>query len=158
MTKQTDISFRLPQIEADRLIKMEKHYLGDKTFDFPIGGNQLRIPIVSSDKRNEFVMDANSSCIDFKKYTFGNRTRDVFVLVRVDILAGGCHVNPDETRIVGSHIHQYREGYGDKWAVPLPKGFGDTTDIVSIFQHFMNYCNIITKPIFNPSLIKHGNG
>jgi len=139
----------LTQSEADRLIAMEKHYQGNNPHDFPTGGKELRIPLVSGDRRHEFDLDINSKRFNVKKYTFGNRTQNTIVLVRVDLLEGGRHVNPDNREIEGPHIHRYREGFGDMWAEPLPSEFGDPNDIFEVFQRFMDYCSITTKPVFS---------
>ena len=55
---------------------------------------------------------------------------------------GPLHRNPDGEEIPCPHLHIYREGYGDKWAVPIP-----TQDSPNIHDHwqtlqdFMRYCN-----------------
>jgi hypothetical protein len=47
----------------------------------------------------------------------------------------------------------YREGYEDKWAVPVdPARFGNLTDIHGVFQDFCAYCNIQNIPVFQASL------
>ena len=118
--KSYDDPIHLTQEDADRLVVMEKHCLQSKCYPFPREGEKVMVPLVSEDRRHEFEMDVYSSRIDLKKYTFGNRTRRVITLIRVDIGSGGRHVNPDNEAITGPHIHKYREGFGDKWAEPLP--------------------------------------
>jgi hypothetical protein len=142
----------LTQAEADRLLKVGKHYRGKKSYIFPSGGKKLQIPLVSSDKREKFFLDVNSMRLDITKVTFQTRVRIVIPLARVDIIKGGFHRNPDGTIITGSHIHRYREGYGDKWAEPLPSEFGNTDDVFQVFHHFLEYCNVIEKPIFDKPL------
>jgi len=44
------------------------------------------------------------------------------------------------------HLHVYREGYGDKWAVPVPAEFTDTSDLVCTLRDFMKYCNVQECP------------
>ena len=108
--------------------------------------------LVSSDKRDEFILDVNSMRLDVKKFSFGTRTQSIITLARVDIARGGFHRNPDGVKIIEPHIHRYREGYGDKWAEPLPPEFGDTDNIFQVFQHFLTYCNVIEKPMFDNPL------
>ena len=41
----------------------------------------------------------------------------------------------------------YREGYGDKWAVPAPvERYTNVQDLFSTFTAFMQHCNIIDMP------------
>ena len=68
------------------------------------------------------------------------------VLVRLDF-GGSEHRNPDDSEIESPHLHLYREGYGDKWAVPLPDGdFTDTANLMNMLADFMRYCNISEPP------------
>jgi hypothetical protein len=59
--------------------------------------------------------------------------------------------------VIGNHLHRYRAGFGDKWAAPLPEEFGTTDNIFELCQHFLDYCNVETRPIFNQSLLNNGN-
>ena len=46
-----------------------------------------------------------------------------------------------------SHLHIYREGFGDKWAIPAPpEEFPDTTNLLAILEAFMKRCNITDPP------------
>jgi len=62
------------------------------------------------------------------------------------------HRNPDNTEVACPHLHVYREGYGDKWAMPLDDLFADTTDLMNLLEDFMRYCNIIEPPIIQRGL------
>jgi hypothetical protein len=147
-----DDPIHLTQAEANRLLAMKKHRTGSESYEFPFGGKRVKIPLVSEDRRHEFELDVHSKRIDLKKYTFGTRTRRVITLVRVDLRSGGRHINPDHTVVVGTHIHRYREGYGDKCAAPLPPELGNPNSAFDVFQRFMDYCKIVTKPIIVKSL------
>jgi hypothetical protein len=75
-----------------------------------------------------------------------NRARQVVVLVRLD-LAGPTHRNPDGEEVPCPHLHLYREGYGDKWAKPLPADiFSAPTDLWATLQAFQVFCNITQPP------------
>ena len=40
-------------------------------------------------------------------------------------------------------MHLYTEGFGDKWAYPIPSDtFSSLGDAWVTFQEFLNYCNI----------------
>lgn len=77
------------------------------------------MPLQSLDKREHFLLDLSRGRIDLQKVKMQNRGRQVVVLVRL-YLEGALHRNPDDTEVPAPHLHVYREGYGDKWAVPGP--------------------------------------
>lgn len=136
----------LTQTEADRLINLEKHAIDQKPWSFPIEGESVHIPLVSVDKRENFLFDLYRARIDLKKIKFQNRAYSVIPLVRLD-LAGRPHRNPDGTEIGCPHMHVYKEGYGAKWATEVPKDiFRNMDDIWNILEDFMNYCHITNTP------------
>jgi uncharacterized protein DUF6978 len=50
-------------------------------------------------------------------------------------------------RIPCPHLHLYREGYGDRWAVPLPaERFSDAGDPWLLLLEFMQFVNITVPP------------
>jgi hypothetical protein len=136
----------IPQAEADALIAMEKQCIEDKTWLFPEPGGRLEIPLVSSDKRENFVLDITRAQIKLTKATYQNRARQAIILMRLD-LDGPPHTNPDGQEIPCPHLHIYREGYGDKWASPLPAArYPNVRDLFSTFEEFMRHCNITQPP------------
>lgn len=58
-------------------------------------------------------------------------------------MGGNTHTNPDKTDIGGTHLHIYREGYDDKWALPLPGIFTNTNDLVKTLKEFLAYCKVV---------------
>jgi len=139
------MSVEITDSEAQALLQMEKHYLENVSYVFTGLGEAFRIPLFSSDRREEFVLDITRGRVAIKKTTLQNRARKTVVLARLD-LGGSPHRNPDGEEIACPHMHIYREGYGDKWAVPLPKVFTNSSDIQITLDEFMDYCNITTKP------------
>jgi len=136
----------LTQAEADALIAMEKHRATEDRSDFPMGGQSLVLPLQSSDKREQFLLDLSRGRIDLLKIKMQNRGRQVVVLVRLD-LGGAPHRNPDDEEIPTPHLHVYREGYGDKWAVPVPVDrFRVTGDVWATLEDFLRFCNITQPP------------
>jgi hypothetical protein len=136
----------LTQSEADALIAMEKQRVDDTQWDFPDPGARLSIPLVSADKRENFVLDVTRAQVKLTKATFQNRARQAIILMRLD-LDGPPHRNPDDREIPCPHLHIYREGFGDKWAIPAPAtDYPDTTDLFSTFEAFMKNCNITLRP------------
>jgi len=136
----------LTQAEADALIAMEKHRATEDRSDFPMGGQSLLLPLQSSDKREQFLLDLSRGRIDLLKVKMQNRGRQVVVLVRLD-LGGAPHRNPDDEEIPTPHLHVYREGFGDKWAVPVPVDrFRVTGDVWATLEDFLRFCNITQPP------------
>ena len=136
----------LTQAEADVLIAVEKHRSDEGRRDFPMGGQSLSLPLHSTDRREHFLLDLSRGRIDLQKVKMQNRGRQVVVLVRLD-LGGAPHRNPDDEEIPVPHLHLYREGFGDKWAVPLPADrFRNPADTWATFEEFLRYCNITRPP------------
>jgi hypothetical protein len=107
----------LTQNEADKLMAMEKRAVDEKEWFFPAPGDRVAIPLTSLDKRESFMLDVTRARIKLTKATFQNRARSAIILIRLDI-DGPSHRNPDGEEIPCPHLHIYREGYGDKWAIP----------------------------------------
>jgi Family of unknown function (DUF6978) len=46
-----------------------------------------------------------------------------------------------------AHLHLYREGYGDRWAMPLPpERFSDAGDPWLLLLEFMQFVNATVPP------------
>lgn len=145
------MSLILTQQEADALLALEKHYLGNERFIYPGLGGSVRIPLHSLDRREEFSLDITRGRILLEKNTFQTRARKAVPLLRLD-LNGPPHRNPDDVEIPCPHLHLYREGYGLKWAVPAPELFLGITDNLKLLDIFMNYCSVVGKPIVEREL------
>ena len=137
---------KLTQAEANALIALEKHRVNEDRKIFPLGGQSLAIPLQSADRREQFLLDLSKGRIDLLKVKMQNRGRQVVVLVRLD-LGGAPHRNPDDEEIPAPHLHIYREGFGDKWAIRVPTDlFTKTADVWATLEEFMRYCNITQPP------------
>jgi hypothetical protein len=136
----------LTQAEADALIAMEKCRADEKEYLFPRPGERISIPLTSPDKRENFMLDVTRAQIKLTKATYQDRARQAIILMRLD-LDGPVHRNPDGEEILCPHLHVYREGYGDKWAVPAPTDrYTNTLDLFATFETFMLHCNITDPP------------
>lgn len=136
----------LAQAEADALIAIEKHRVDDHQWLFSAPGERLAIPLISPDKREHFMLDVNRGQIKLTKATYQNRARQAIILMRLD-LDGPPRRNPDGSEIPCPHLHIYREGFGDKWAIPAPPSqYTVTLDLFSTFQAFMAHCNVTLPP------------
>lgn len=142
----------LTQVEADALITLAKHRVDATWWDYPDLGGAISVPLVSEDRREQFLLDLRRGRIDLAKGTYQNRGRQVVVLVRLDF-GGAPHRNPDGEEIGSAHLHQYREGFGDKWALPVPTNrFTDLGNPWQTLEDFMRFCNIVEPPIIRRGL------
>ncbi|MCT8554029.1 hypothetical protein KZ463_09410 [Glaesserella parasuis] len=142
----------LTQQEADALLTLGKYDFSDGEYKFPYMGGSLRLSLQSMDKKEIFNLDVTRGYIALEKITFQTRARKAIVLVRLDI-EGPPHRNPDGEEITCPHIHLYREGYGDKWAYPLPDELKSVLDRpYELLDKFMDYCHIIGKPMIQREL------
>ena len=138
---ETDLS----QSEADELIAMRKVPVSDEQYSFPLDGN-LSIPLVSEDRRENFYLDIWRSGTVLTKGRYQNRARNVVVLLRLDF-GGAPHRNPDGSELPCPHLHIYREGFADKWAVQLPTDrFVNIADTWQLLLDFMEYCALVRRP------------
>ena len=142
----------LTQAEADELIAMEKHRTDDKEWDFIVVGGSVSIPLVSADRQQNFLLDMSRGRVDLLRGKYQNRGHQIVILVRLDF-GGRPHENPDGEVLPCPHLHLYREGFGDKWAIRVPPDrFGDTSDLWGTLQDFMVYCNITRPPTIRRGL------
>ncbi len=139
------MEIELTQIEIDYLIKLEKHCIETERYQFPDQGGRIEIPLISIDRKEEFKLDIYRSSVNLSKNTYQNRARKTIALLRLD-LDGSPHRNPDGTEVPCPHIHINKEGFGDKFAYPLPKSFARCKNPADYLESFMNYCNITQMP------------
>lgn len=144
----------LTQAEADALIVLEKHKVDDERYSFPLGGDSIAVPLQSHDRREYFLLDVSRGRINLIKTKMQTRGRQVVILVRLE-LNGPPHRNPDDMDIPCPHLHLYREGFGDKWAFPLPEHIfkSSVTDLSGMLENFMQYCNITQPPQIDKVLL-----
>lgn len=138
----------ITQAEADRLLGLPKGRVDAKAWNYPSLGARIAIPLTSTDKREKFWLDVVRSRIDLTKGTYQNRARKTVVLARLDFGAKP-HRNPDGQPVMSPHLHLYREGYGDKWAVEVPSDDlpTNTEDPWTMLKDFMDFCNVVDRPI-----------
>lgn len=141
----------ISQREADDLLAMEKIALTFEAINFPDFGSAVTVPLISTDGSEEFYLDVRRNRINVNKGTIQNRARTVIILARLDI-GGAPHRNPDGVEIGCPHLHLYREGFGDKWALDATPLIGANADHWSAYQQFIRFCNIVRPPNFQPSL------
>lgn len=142
----------IDQALADFLLSLKKYFEGSKTLDFPRQGGKLALKLYSQDKREEFILDIHNGKNIVSKIKYQTRARQIIVLARLD-LKGAPHENPDGERIPAPHLHVYKEGYGDKIAVPLPaEYFGRCLTVSDYLVAFGDFCNVENLPYFQMRL------
>lgn len=136
----------LTQVEADTLIATPKVRADDNAWSYPGTGGSLIIPLTSEDRRENFLLDIARGRIELRKGKYQMRGHQIIVLVRLDF-GGAPHRNPDGVDIPCPHLHVYREGFGDKWAYPVPTDrFPNLADLWQTLFDFMGYCNVVDPP------------
>jgi len=144
----------LTQDEADYLMRLEKKFTSNAPLILGAGPLKFVRTLISSDGREQFLLDVHRGSLGLKKYTFQERARVIIPLVRVDVGETLRHTNPDGTLIEGSHIHIYREGYDVKFARPLAGlSFRAPDDMIITFEDFARFCNITMIPPITGRLI-----
>ena len=145
--------FQLLQAEADALIAMPKIAGDEVGYEYPTPGGSICVPLLSEDRRENFVLDISRGRIDLYKGKYQKRGRHVIVLVRLDFGPSVRHTNPDGEEFVGPHLHLYREGFGDKWAQPIPAGrFPRLNDLWQTLIDFYGFVNVVEQPRINRGL------
>lgn len=136
----------LTQVEADALLAQEKHRVDEQRWNYPDLEGQISVPLVSADRSESFLLDLRRGRLALGKGTYQNRARQVVVIARLDF-GGAPHRNPDGEEINSPHLHLYREGFGDKWAIPLSDHtFPSIDDPWQTLHDFMRFCNIVKPP------------
>ena len=142
----------LSQTEADALLALEKRRSDDTQWDYPSLSGAITIPLVSMDRREEFLLDIRRARINLAKGTCQNRGREVVILARLDF-GWAPHRNPNGEEIGSPHLHLYREGFGDKWAYSVPSDrFANLDDPWQTLKDFMRFCNIVEPPVIRQGL------
>lgn len=134
----------LSQSDADALLRMEKERANDDVVAFPDLGGRIEVPLLSRDHRESFSLDINRKRIALTT-GYQTRGRQTIVLARLDFAAP--HRNPDGEEVGVPHLHLYREGFGDRWAFPVPADMLSAPDDARRVLHdFMAYCQVVVTP------------
>lgn len=144
----------ITQPEADALIQLRKRPQSDDSIELPDMGGKIGVPLISLDEKESFDLDIRRGRIDLRKGTSQLRTQQIVILLRLDY-NGRPHRNPDGSEIGCSHLHIYREGYADKWAIELPTATGiflNLNDHWQTLQDFLQYCSVENTSNFRRGL------
>lgn len=131
----------LTQEEFNQLFALQKRFSENDTITLEAEPWTRDINALTT--QDVFKMDYYRGGIDFKKYVFNKRYRNVVVLVR--LCSKNRHTNPDGTIFEGAHLHIYREGYDDKIAISIENLGIEESDLDNksdALTAFLAYCNI----------------
>jgi hypothetical protein len=140
----------LPQTEADGLLRLPKRRVDAIVYRLPPHRGKLMVPLEDFAARETFVLDITRGGISLERRTY--QTRHTAILARLDF--GPPHRNPDDEEIGVPHLHLYREGYGDKWAYPVPaEHFPNIADPWLTLFDFMRFCTVVEPPDIERELL-----
>jgi len=110
----------LTQQEANDLINILKLCVNNK-ISIPANGIQENIDIITRYNSNDsFILCINRKSRNFNKNSFVFRLKKGNInLMRLDLGDTLMHINPDNEKIIGDHIHIYKEGAQMLWAKQL---------------------------------------
>ncbi len=136
----------IEQVKADEYMQVSKKFRRQRTINL---NQPFEITeVLYSDLHGDiFKFDARQGNIELSIGTLNNRAHDCIVLARLCIGKDKIHKNPDGTKVIGHHIHLYKEGFGDKIVYPAEDyGFEEPENFLKSIKRFCELCNIdITK-------------
>lgn len=117
-------------------------------------GNNARFELRGVEHPEErFHMDLGRGRRKVTKLKYQTRARVHVVLARLDI-DGAPHTNPDGSIIGGTHIHLFREGWDDRWAVAVdPAEFSDLSDQAQALIDFCKVCRVVDLPMLQTGML-----
>ena len=137
----------LTQEEAEELLKMLKRCVL-KVLNFPSLGKRADFDVTGiNDKSEKFIISVNRKNKEAHKVSFVARYRQGDVrLLSLDLNPSEKHTNPEDCGgevIEGTHLHIYREGFHDKYAIPFVI---DDVGLENAFITFLQKFNVVEIP------------
>ena len=137
----------ITQEEADELLQMLKSCVS--TFlNLPSIGNREQFELTAiNNKSKRFMVSVNRANKFVEKISFTALYKEKNIrLLRLDINPTQKHTNPIQLggeELIGTHLHIYKEGFHDKYAIPF-----DVTNpqLEKIFFSFLEQFNVIKIP------------
>jgi hypothetical protein len=136
----------LTQNEADQFMQMVKHFVRPPaTITIPPGVDDT-YELAGPNNRETFLLDVWRGTLRLSKLKYQNRVQTAVILVRLDV-DGAPHTNPDGEKLLGTHMHLFKEGFDDRWAYPVDfTKFTVLSDPGKTFHDFCAFCNIEAPP------------
>lgn len=151
----------ITQEEADTLRIIEKYLANPQDVKIPKMRETRIYPAYHkcyNRRRDDLDVSAYRGGIDENKVSYRLIYKKGILLIRIDTNDKTAHINPDNKSFIPPmtpHVHIYREGYGDKFAYPLPDEFSSKgADIEKLFIEFLQYSNFINIDELSLSIIE----
>lgn len=140
-------STKLTQDEAQRLVEMLKTALTDEV-RFPGKRESVEFDVLGDTKKDLFTIKIYRGKINRLKYELSARIKkDGITLLELHINPGKIHMNPDGTKINGSHWHIYTEEYGRSFAF-IAEDINSELFVENTIM-FLKKFNVIKRPTVN---------
>lgn len=135
---------KVSQAEAEKFLNMLKKSLVS-SINFPETGTSIEFKVQGDTDRDIFIIKILRGKKNRLKYELGARISfNNILLLELHINAGNTHVNPDGTKLKGSHWHIYTEQYGR--ALAYPADDINSTKFVENTIDFLKKFNVIKCP------------
>lgn len=139
--------YKMTTEEAIKLIDMLKERVSQSKLYFPTLGKKIEFDVFAKENGTKFIININRGSINNKKCTYQGRTHiNNLPLLRLDV-TNSFHINPDGTKIQGTHLHIYNEKNEMSEAIPFNIESNDLYDYcIEFFKKFNileDTCNII---------------
>ena len=134
----------LTQEEATDLLELLKKCVSS-SISLPKQGGREDISVVSTERESEkFIISVNRRNKRVNKVSYVARYKkgDV-VLLRLDVGVTSPHVNPELLGgeiLTGPHLHIYREGFEERYAIPFDI---KNDDLITNFLAFLKRFNVL---------------
>lgn len=136
---------KITQAEAERLLNMLKKTLVG-TISLPDRSKSISFDVEGETATDLFTIKIYRGKINKDKYEICGRIKyKGLLLLELHINPGNVHINPDGTKIKGSHWHIYTEEYGRKMAYPA-EDLNSNSFIENTILFFDRF-NLIEKPM-----------
>lgn len=137
MTKKSQ-ERQLSQQEADRLIALIKETV-DTMLRLPAAGQKhRRFSVIATDGPEVFDIQPYQGALEPQKQHFTALLDTPKIRLMHLCINGRKHRNPDGTVIGGTHLHIYREGFSDSYAIPIDITSPDFADNLMFFLKEFN--------------------
>ncbi|KFF30451.1 hypothetical protein BBOMB_1579 [Bifidobacterium bombi DSM 19703] len=135
----------MPSEDDAKVLLQEMKDAAINDFDMPEGKERNKgFDVTGRQSASQFRISMYRGMVDFEKHSINAMLKEGnVVLMRLCVGAGRRHSNHDGTIVDGSHLHIYKEGYGDHYAYPVdiqsPDFINDTLLLLGRF-------NVVSKP------------
>ena len=139
--------------EVQQIVQLLKHPKNQMNFDEAynklltlFGKLKIDESIIDEHEDIEFMLNVYRGRIEESRFSLHLRFKEYHHhLVRIDIHPSNNHINPDNTKVIGSHIHIYSNEFEPRDSVAIPINESDfplVENLLDAFHKFLEYNNI----------------